>query len=141
MSDQTAREHARDVLAGARTIAVVGFSTAPDKPSHRAPMELVRRGFNVIPVHPTATEVAGIPAVSALDQITEHVDLVDVFRPASEGADVARQAVAIGADALWLQLDIRSPEARQIATDAGLEYVEDECVEAISRGFNVKPPA
>ena len=139
---QDPAEHARDVLARSRTIAVVGFSADPSKAAHRAPMELVNRGFDVIPVNPFATEVApGLPTVPDLASIDRPVDLVDVFRPAPETPEVARQAVAIGAKALWLQLDIRSDEARAIATDAGLDYVEDQCVAPISRRYDIHPPA
>ena len=134
-------DHAATILGRSRTIAVVGFSANPDKPSHSAPMELVRRGFDVIPVNPVADEIAGLPVVRSLSEIDRPVDLVDVFRPAAETPEVARQAVAIGAKALWLQLDIRSDEARRIAEAAGLDYVEDQCVAPISRRYDLHPPA
>lgn len=139
-SPPTPREHARDVLASSRTIAVVGFSATPGKAAHDAPLELVRRGWDVIPVNPNALEVAGIPAVPDLASVDRPVDLVDVFRPAAETPDVARQAAAIGARALWLQLGITSREAREVATRAGMEYVEDECVAPIARAFDLHPP-
>jgi predicted CoA-binding protein len=134
-------DHAASVLRRSRTIAVVGFSTDPEKPSHHAPMELVRRGFDVIPVNPFADEVAGIATVASLDQIDRPVDLVDVFRPASDAPDIARQAAAIGARGLWLQLGIRSDEARTIAAQHGMDYVEDQCVSPISRRYDLHPPA
>lgn len=132
-------DHAAAVLGRSRTIAVVGFSANPEKPSHSAPMELVRRGFDVIPVNPVADEIAGLAVVRSLAEIDRPVDLVDVFRPAAEAPEVARQAVAIGAKALWLQLDIRSDDARAIAADNGLEYVEDQCVAPISRRYDLRP--
>jgi predicted CoA-binding protein len=135
------REHARDVLARSRTVAVVGFSATPGKAAHDAPMELVRRGFDVIPVNPRVEEIAGLRTVPDLASIDRPVDLVDVFRPAPETPDVARQAVAIGAKALWLQLGITSGEAREIAEDGGLDYVEDQCVAPISRAYDLHPPA
>lgn len=131
---------ASEVLARSRTVAVVGFSATPGKAAHDAPMELVRRGWDVIPVNPNAAEVAGIPTVATLAEIDRPVDLVDVFRPAHETPDVARQAVDIGAKALWLQLGITSLEARSIATSAGLAYVEDQCVAPIARRFDLHPP-
>jgi predicted CoA-binding protein len=134
-------EHAAALLATSRTIAVVGFSADESKPSHQAPLELVRRGWNVIPVNPFADEVAGIPTVKSLSDIDEHVDLVDVFRPSAQTPDVAREAAAIGADALWLQLGITSDEARSIAHEAGMTYVEDQCVAPIARRYDVQPPA
>ncbi len=140
MPDPTDPDHAADVLRRSRTVAVVGFSANPEKPSHHAPMELVRRGFDVIPVNPTVAEIAGIPTVARLADIDRHVDLVDVFRPAPETPGVAQQAAAIGAGAVWLQLGIRSEEARAIAEAAGMDYVEDQCVAPISMRYDVHPP-
>lgn len=134
-------EHAGRLLGAARTIAIVGFSANPDKPAHTAPMELVRRGWDIIPVNPTIDEVAGIPAVATLADIDRPVDIVDVFRPASEAADVARQAVQINAGAVWLQLGICSDEARELAREAGLAYVEDQCASQVARRQEIYPPA
>ena len=91
-------------------------------------MSLQRRGFRIIPVNPSADEILGEPAYPALGDIKEPVDVVDVFRPAAEAPGIARQAVAIGARALWLQHGIKSDEARSIAEAAGLDYVEDLCM-------------
>lgn len=140
MPDPHDPDHAATVLGRSRTIAVVGFSANQDKPSHTAPMELVRRGFDVIPVNPFADEVAGIPTVATLADIARPVDLVDVFRPAADAPDVARQAAAIGARAVWLQLGIRSDEARAIAAEHGMDFVEDQCVKPISKRFDLHPP-
>lgn len=140
-TDPTDPEHAAEVLRGSRTVAVVGFSADPSKPSHAAPMELVRRGWDVIPVNPNADEIAGIPTVASLADIDRHVDLVDVFRPSPQTPDIVRQALEIGAGAVWLQLGITSEESRRIATDAGLAYVEDQCVAPIARRFDLRPPA
>lgn len=138
--EPTDPDHAAALLARSRTIAVVGFSTDPAKPSHRAPMELVRRGWDVIAVNPF-NEVPGVPTVAKLADIDRHVDLVDVFRPAADTPDVARAAAAIGASALWLQLGIRSEEARAIADRAGMTYVEDQCVAPIARRYDLHPPS
>lgn len=129
-----------ELLARARTIAVVGFSADPSKPSHRAPMELVRRGWNVIPVNPTVTEVAGMKAYATLADVPVPVDLVDVFRPSAEAPDIARQAAEIGARTLWLQKGITSTEARDIAAAAGMAFVEDECAGATAAQLNLSPP-
>lgn len=119
-----------ELLTGSRTIAVVGFSNDPSKPSHRAPMELVRRGWNVIPVNPTVTEVAGMKSYPTLADIPVPVDIVNVFRPSAEAGAIAAQAAAIGAKALWLQKGITSTEARDIAASAGMAFVEDQCAGA-----------
>ena len=129
------------LLARSRTIAVVGFSATPGKAAHDAPMELVRRGFDVIPVNPRVTEIAGIATVPDLASIDRHVDLVDVFRPAEETPAVAEQAAAIGAGGLWLQLGIVSSAARAIAKAAGMDYVEDQCVAPTARQYDLRPPA
>ncbi|MBB4687876.1 CoA-binding protein [Amycolatopsis jiangsuensis] len=120
-----------EVLAGARTIAVVGLSRDPAKAAHSVPAALQAHGFRIIPVHPSATELLGEKVYRKLEDIPEPVDLVDVFRPSGETPAVARSAVAIGAKALWLQQGIVSAEARRIAVEAGLEYVEDRCTAVV----------
>ena len=95
---------------------------------------LLAAGYRVIPVRPLdCDEIFGVPCVASLAEIDEPIDMVDVFRRPEFCADVAREAVAAGARALWLQLGIVSPEARRIATDAGLDYVEDECTAIVHR--------
>jgi predicted CoA-binding protein len=127
MSDMTDTRDARTILAGSRTVAVVGCSTSPMKVAHTIPAQLKQAGFRVIPVHPSAEEILGEPVVHDLRDVTEDVDLVVVFRPPAEAAGVARAAAEIGAGAVWLQQGIRSAEARQVAEDAGMGYVEDRC--------------
>jgi uncharacterized protein len=119
----------RDILARSRTIAVVGASRDPGKAGHGIPAQLRRFGFRVIPVNPHAAggTLFGEPVRASLLEVEEPVDLVDVFRPAAEAPEIARQAVAVGARALWLQEGITSAEARRIAADAGMDYVEDRC--------------
>jgi uncharacterized protein len=117
-----------EILREARTIAVVGASPRPGRPSHGVMRYLLEHGYRVIPVRPRdCDEVLGVPCVASLAEIGEPVDLVDVFRRSEFCADVARRAVAAGAGALWLQLGIVSPEARRIAAAGGLDYVEDLC--------------
>lgn len=118
----------RQILEESRTVAVVGASRDPGKPSGHIPYLLKHRGYHIIPVNPKADEVVGEPTVASLLDIKEPVDVVDVFRPAEDAPEVARQAVAIGARVLWLQLGIVSEEARRIAEEAGLDYVEDTCM-------------
>jgi predicted CoA-binding protein len=117
-----------EILRDARTIAVVGASPRPERPSHRVMRYLIAQGYRVIPVRPDdCAEVLGVPCVRSLTEIPEPVDLVDVFRRAEATPAHAREAVEVGAGALWLQLGIRSAESRAIAEAAGLDYVEDEC--------------
>ena len=121
----------QEILAAARIIAVVGASRDPDKDAGAVPAVMQSHGFRIIPVNPYADELLGEPVYRSLADIPEHVDLVDVFRPAEEAPGVARQAAAIGAGALWLQQDIVSAEARAIAEAAGMDYVENLCIAVI----------
>lgn len=118
----------QQILADATVIAVVGASRDPSKAAYRVPAQMRRHGWRIIPVNPYAGELFGERVYSSLTEIPDKVDLVNVFRPAEETGDLAHAAVAIGASALWLQLGIVSPEARRIATEAGLDYVEDRCL-------------
>lgn len=127
----------RTLLESAKTVAVVGASTDPDKPSHRIPKSLVDAGFDVIPVHPSAEEIFGRPAVRSIEEIDRHIDIVDVFRPAEEAPAIAHQAIAAGAGAVWLQLGISSDEARAVADEAGVGYVEDLCIGATVRKLGI----
>lgn len=127
------------LLSGVRRIALVGASPRPDRPSHRVLVALVARGYEVVPVTPVADEVAGLATVPDLAALDGPVDLVDVFRRAEEAPAVAREAAAIGAPALWLQLGIRSDEARAIAEAAGMAYVEDACVAVEVARLGLRP--
>ncbi|QOC93802.1 CoA-binding protein [Micromonospora craniellae] len=119
---------AQQILADSAVIAVVGASRDPSKAAHSVPAEMQRYGWRIIPVNPTAEELFGEPVYRSLADIPHPVDLVDVFRPAEDAVDVVRQAVAIGAPAVWLQLGIVSAQAREIAQQAGIDYVEDRCL-------------
>ncbi|MBO3740713.1 CoA-binding protein [Actinoplanes flavus] len=125
---------AQQILAGASVIAVVGASRDPYKPAHTIPLQMLRHGWRIIPVNPFVDELFGVPTVPTLAEIDEPIDLVNVFRPARDAVDVVRQAVAVKAPAVWLQSGIVSAEARRIAEEAGLEYVEDRCL-AVERAL------
>jgi hypothetical protein len=121
------------ILRDARTIAVVGASPDPSRTSHRVMRYLQGAGYRCIPVNPNAAEVLGERSYPSLADVPEPVDLVDVFRRSEYCADVARDAAAIGAPALWLQLDLRSAAARVVAEAAGMDYVEDACTAVVHR--------
>jgi predicted CoA-binding protein len=116
------------ILREFRSIAVVGLSRDPSKAAHAIPARMQRAGFRVIPVNPFVAEILGEKSYPTLAQVPFSVEVVLVFRPSAEAAAVAKDAVAIGAKALWLQQGIVSDEARQIAASAGLLYVEDRCM-------------
>ena len=123
-----------EILRDARTIALVGASPSPAKPSHGVMRYLLAHGYNVIPVRPLdCDDVLGVPCVATLAEIDEPIDLVDVFRREEHAPGHAREAVEAGAKAFWLQLGLRSPEARDICERAGLDYVEDECTAIVHR--------
>jgi predicted CoA-binding protein len=121
----------RQILADATTIAVVGASRDPDKSAHAVPLQLLRHGWRVIPVNPYTEQIWDQPCYARLADIPEPVDLVNVFRPADQAPAVVRDAIAVGAKAVWLQQGIVSPVARRIAAEAGIDYVEDLCISVV----------
>ena len=122
------------ILAEARTIALVGASPRPDRPSHGVMRYLLAQGYRVVPVRPLdCEEVLGMPCVATLADVDEPIDLVDVFRRVEHCPVHTREAVAVGAKAVWLQLGLVSPESRAIAEAAGLDYVENECTAIVHR--------
>ena len=123
-----------EILRDAKTIALVGASPKPDRPSHGVMRYLLAQGYDVIPVRPAdCEEVLGVPCVRTLAEIDRPIDLVDVFRRAELTPPHAEEAVEVGAAALWLQLGIVSDESRWIAEEAGLDYVEDLCTAVVHR--------
>lgn len=129
------------ILTGAKTIAVVGMSAKTDVPAHFAPMELARRGWNVIPVNPTVSEVAGMKSYASLADVPVPVDVVNVFRNPAAVPGIAAEAAAIGAKALWLQVGVTSAEGRAIAEQAGMSFVEDTCAGATAARLDLRPQA
>jgi uncharacterized protein len=123
-----------EILAEAKTIAIVGASPTPERPSHSVMRYLMEQGYRCIPVRPLdSVHVLGVPCVATLAEIDEPIDLVDVFRRPEALVEHAKEAVEAGAGALWLQLGLTSPDARRIATSAGLDYVENECTAVVHR--------
>jgi predicted CoA-binding protein len=130
----------RALLGRAHTIAVVGLSSKPNRPSLGVAGYLQDRGYRIVPVNPRETEVLGEPAYATLRDIPREiqVDVVDVFRRAEETPDVARDAVAIGAKVLWLQADIVSDEAYRIASEAGLDVIMGVCIRTTTQRLDGK---
>jgi uncharacterized protein len=120
-----------EILSGAHTIALVGASPKPWRASHTVMRYLLEQGYRVLPVRPHVQEVLGVPCVDSLSELEEPIDVVDVFRRAEFCPAVAEEAVAVGAKALWLQLGIVSPDARAIAEQAGMDYVENACTAVV----------
>ena len=128
------------ILTHYGTITVVGASRAAAKAAHSVPAHMQRHGWRIIPVNPHAEKLLGEQVYRTIGGVPEQVGLVDVFRPPWQAPDIARQAVAAGATALWLQLGIASAEARAIAEAAGLLYVEDRCLIIEQRRLGLKAP-
>jgi hypothetical protein len=117
------------LLRRSRRIAVVGASSNPARPSFGVFRTLVAAGYECIPVNPNETEVAGVQAVATLADaaLLGPIDIVNVFRRSDVTPEIAREAVSIGARALWLQLDVINWESARIAAEAGLAVVMDRC--------------
>lgn len=115
------------IFAECRTIAVVGLSSDPRRPSHSVAGYMKRVGYTVIPVNPNETEVFGDKSYPDLFAVPEKIELVNVFRRPDEAGKAVDQAIAIGAKAVWLQEGVIDNAAAQRALDAGLLVVMDRC--------------
>ena len=128
----------RAILASARTIAVVGLSDKPDRDSHRVAAYLQRAGYRILPVNPAVTTVLGEKAVPSLRDLSEPVDVVDIFRRADAVPEIVEEAIAIGAKVIWMQDGIVHNAAADRARAAGLKVVMSRCMlrdhRAIGRG-------
>jgi len=118
----------RRILTRSRVVAVVGLSANWYRPSYFAAKYIQEHGYRMIPVNPTYPEVLAEKCYPNLAAIPERVDVVDCFRQAEEMPALAREAVAIGAKVLWMQLGIRSDEAAAIAIAGGLDVVMNRCI-------------
>jgi len=128
------------ILTTYDTITVVGASANPAKPAHGVPALMQRHGWRIIPVNPRGGQILGEQAYPTLAEVPGRVGLVEVFRPSDQTPDIARQAVAAGATALWLQLGISSMLAREIAESAGLLYVANRCMAIERRRLGLDAP-
>ncbi len=118
----------RACLARTKTIAFVGLSPRPDRPSHRIARRLQQWGYRVIPVRPAVSEVLGEKAYARLADVPQKIDLVDVFRAADQVGPIVEQCIALGIPAVWIQLGIVNEAAAARAQSAGLFVVMDRCI-------------
>ena len=123
-------EELRQILATTKTIAVVGLSDKPDRPSHTIPAYLQRQGYRIIPVNPKISEALGEKAYPSLRDVPVPVDVVEIFRHAEDAPPIVEDAIAIGAKVVWMQLGIVNEEAAARAEAAGLTVVMDTCMGA-----------
>ena len=117
----------REILSMKR-VAVVGMSRDPAKPAHYVPKYLLERGYEVIPVNPTADEILGLRVYKSLREVPGPVDIVDVFRPSDAVPEVVREALALRPKVIWLQEGIYHPEAVEIARANGIKIVWNRCM-------------
>jgi predicted CoA-binding protein len=117
-----------DILKQAKTIAVVGLSSNPARPSHGVAAYMQRAGYRIIPVNPNEREVLGEKSYARLEDVPEKIDIVNVFRRAEEVPPVVEGAIRIGARTVWMQLGIRNATAAEKAKAAGLSAIEDKCI-------------
>ncbi len=120
-------ETIKRILDECKTIAVVGLSSNPFRPSNGVASFMKKKGYKIIPVNPNETEVLGEKAFAALSDVNEKVDLVDVFRRSEEAGQTVDEAIKIGAKAVWLQEGVIDEAAAKRAADAGLLVVMDRC--------------
>jgi len=119
-----------EILSKYRTIAMVGLSSNPYRPSHFAAIYLLAEGYDVIPVNPRETQILGrkcYPSITAA-AAENAVEVVDVFRASKDVPPIADEAIAVGAKVLWMQLSVRNEAAAQKAVEAGLDVVQDRCM-------------
>ena len=119
----------KNILSKYKTIAIVGVSKDESKPSAIVMKYMQKYGFKVIPVNPSAKgeKILGEEVFEKLEDIKTHIDIVDVFRPSSEVLNLAEETVKIGAKVLWLQLGIRSEEAKELVESKNIDYIENRC--------------
>jgi predicted CoA-binding protein len=116
------------ILNSSRTVAVVGLSSKPDRPSYKVANYLKEQGYNIIPVNPTEKEILGEPCYPVLASVPTSIDVVDIFRRSDEVPPIVEEAIRIGAKAVWMQEGIINKEAANRARGAGLMVVMDKCM-------------
>lgn len=133
LKQQKTLEDLRQILAATRTIAVVGLSPRPDRPSHSVSAYLQEQGYQIIPVNPKLQEALGVKAYPSLRDVPVPIDVVDIFRRPEDVPPVIEDAIAVGAKVVWMQVGIVNEEAAAHAEAAGLTVVMDNCLGATYR--------
>jgi len=117
-----------EILKKYKTIAVVGLSSNPARPSHEVTEYMQSAGYKIIPVNPNEREVLGEKSYARLEDVPEKIEIVDIFRRAEDVPPVVESAIKVGAKVVWMQLGIENAEAAERARAAGLIVVEDACI-------------
>lgn len=137
MMQLASAETIRRILEETKTIAVVGLSPKPSRPSHRVALYLQQAGYRIIPVNPGQDEILGQPCYQDLLSIPDKVDLVDIFRRPEDVLPIVEQAIKIGAHTIWMQQGIVNQEAATLAGEAGLTVIMDRCLKIDHTQFSV----
>lgn len=127
-SRQTSSDPIRDLLLRYRTLAVVGLSPKPSRPSHGVAAYMRAHGYRIIGVNPSAKSVFGDHCYAALEDVPDAFDVVVIFRRSEFVPAIVESAIRVGAKVIWMQEGITSPAAAQVARKAGIEVVEDRCI-------------
>ena len=117
-----------DLLRKSRVIAVVGLSSKRFRPSYGVAEYMQREGYRIIPVNPNETEVLGEKAYASLEDVPEHIDIVDIFRRSEFVGPIVESAIRVGASAVWMQEEVVDQSAADRAKKAGLSVVMDRCI-------------
>ena len=123
----------KEILENYKTIAVIGFSANTEKTAHRVPIYMIEQGYDVIPINPVADRIAGLKAYHNLESIPYNIEIVNVFRPSEDCLNIAQDVVARknargDIKVLWLQEGIINDEAKKLAEDNGIEFIQDQCI-------------
>lgn len=125
------QEGIKQLLEGSKTIAVVGLSDDPSRVSHMVSAAMLQKGYRIIPVNPKAKSILGVTCYASLADIPEPVDIVNVFRRSEYCLEIAKEAVAIKAKAIWMQQGVVNEEAAAYASEHGLQVVMDSCIKVM----------
>ena len=121
-------ETIQKILEETKTIAVVGLSSDPTRPSNSVSKYMQSQGYRIIPVNPFETEVLGEKAYATLEEVPEKIDLVNIFRRSSEAGQFVDKAIDLGIKAVWMQDEVIDRAAAERALEAGLDVVMDDCI-------------
>lgn len=117
-----------DILQNSQNIAVIGLSSDEEKASNRVARYLIDNGYTIFPVNPSETSILGLPCYPDLASIPEKIDIVDIFRRSEYILPIVQQAVAQNCRTVWMQLGIANAEAAAVATQNGLNVIQDKCI-------------
>ena len=125
LNDQQLKVH----LQNAKTIAVIGFSKNKSKTAYKIPYYLTKY-YTVFPVNPTAEQIDGLKCFKSISEISEQIDIVDVFRPGTQCGEIMKEIVLLKNKPrlVWLQLRITNQEAKKLASEYNIDFVEDKCI-------------